>query len=81
MPRNQTIAVHIGTHLRAARKKAGLLQKEAAARIGTTPSQISGWESGSYIPTIPKAIALADAYDVTLDQLLGHPADGPQEGD
>ena len=80
MPRNGAAAARIGSHLRAARTKAGLTQQDAATHSGTTQTQISGWESGLYIPTIPKAIALADAYEVTLDELLGRVIDEPKGG-
>lgn len=78
MPRDKTTALLIGVHLRAARKQAGLTQEQAAKRVGGTANQstIANWEGGRYTPTIPKAFALADAYGITLDELLGHTKEG-----
>jgi transcriptional regulator with XRE-family HTH domain len=75
-----TLAVHIGHHLRAARKKAGLSQADAAEEIGMNQPSVYGWESGASIPTVRKAFALADLYGVGLDELLGYPLPQPPKG-
>ena len=76
-----TVAVHIGTHLRAAREHARLSQKAAAEHLGMTAASLSGWENGAGIPTLRRAFALADLYGVGLDELLGYPVPQPPEGD
>lgn len=63
----------IAEHLRAARARAGLTQKQAAARAGLNPMQISHWERGVKAPTLASAANLAAAYRCSLDELLGRP--------
>lgn len=57
--------------IRAAREGAGLTQKQAAARAGLNPMQISHWETGVSEPTLASLAALADAYGCDLDALVG----------
>lgn len=61
----------IADHLRAARTRAGLTQKQAAARAGLNPMQISHWERGVKAPTLASAANLAAAYGCSIDALLG----------
>lgn len=79
MRRNQALVTHIGTRLREARLNADLTQQQAAERIGSSQVALSLWETGKSAPSTPNAFALADAYRVSLDELLGYPAP-PKEG-
>lgn len=73
--------------LRAAREAAGLTGRAAAARLGITPPQLSGWETGKNRPGIDSLERLAGAYGTTVATLLGDPAqplpattgDGPSD--
>ena len=53
------------------RESLGLSQNEVAARIGVDQKTVSRWESGSTDPGFADMIALATAYDVSLDYLAG----------
>lgn len=53
-------------HWRVAR---GLAQVELAERCGLKPSAISHFETGGRVPSLGNLIKLADALDVTLDEL------------
>jgi transcriptional regulator with XRE-family HTH domain len=80
MARNQALVAHIGTRLREARLNAKLTQQQAAERIGATQVSLSLWETGRSAPSTPNAFALADAYRVSLDELLGYPVPDPPKG-
>lgn len=61
-----------GEHLTLAtlRRRAGLSQKELADRINTKQPAISMYESGEREPTLPVIRALAEALDVSFDDLI-----------
>lgn len=46
-------------------------QREVAEAIGITSSVLSNYEKGTKSPSLEIAYALADYYDVTLDELCG----------
>ncbi len=62
------------------RKAARLSQEELAARVGVSRQAVSKWELGDATPEVDKLLALARAFGVTTDELLGEgePA-GPAE--
>ena len=51
---------HLGDHLRARRINSGLLQREVAARIGTTKEVIHNWERGHAEPQVRYYPALVE---------------------
>jgi transcriptional regulator with XRE-family HTH domain len=55
---------------RAARKKAGLSQKQLAARLHVSQSQVSDWERGTVNPRARNLHAAAALLDVPVDELL-----------
>lgn len=59
-----------GNSLYEARKRSGLSQEEAAARLGVSRQTISKWELGETLPDIRQAKGLSALYKVTLDQLV-----------
>jgi Zn-dependent peptidase ImmA (M78 family)/DNA-binding XRE family transcriptional regulator len=61
-----------GARLRQARELAGYNQLEAAAAIGTLRETISYWENGRRVPGLVQLAALAEAYGVSVDELLGN---------
>jgi transcriptional regulator with XRE-family HTH domain len=52
------------------RKSAGLTQQEAAEGAGLSLRGYQNYEHGLREPKIPILIALADFYDVSLDELV-----------
>ncbi len=52
------------------RRELGLTQEELASRLGVTNQAVSKWENGQSCPDIELLPALADLFDVTLDQLF-----------
>lgn len=52
------------------REAAGLSQKQLAERIQSTQQAVARWENGSAKPSADALMALADALDVTVDEIL-----------
>lgn len=63
------------------RKKAGLSQEALAAKTGVSRQAVSKWELGDTVPELEKLVALAKAFGVTTDELLGleEPARGAEQ--
>lgn len=57
--------------LSEARQQRGLTQTDLAARTGLQPSAISHFETGKRSPSFDNLRRLADALNVSIDQLLG----------
>ena len=57
--------------LKRLRILAGLTHKEAAAKIGVTPSNISHWEHERTFPRANRLPKIAEAYGCTVADLLG----------
>ena len=55
--------------LRAARLAAGYSKEEAAVLIGVAYGTIAAYEAGKVVPHSPKLLALAQLYEVTVEQL------------
>ena len=62
--------------LKALRSAAGLTQKQAATMIKMPDAMWQKYESGERIPTLGKAVLLADLFAVSLDYLAGR-SDNP----
>ncbi len=58
--------------LRALRTKYNLSQKEAASRIGISPSIVSSYETGERTPSTENLLALSRLYRCSTDYLLGN---------
>lgn len=53
------------------RRAAKLSQEELAAMVGVSRQAVSKWELGDATPEVDKLLALARAFGVTTDELLG----------
>ena len=62
----------INLNLQALRKLHQLTQEEVAEKINVSRQAVAKWESGETTPDIMNCMALADLYDVTLDELVKH---------
>ena len=56
------------------RKARGLSQLELAEKVGVSRQAVSKWETGEAAPDLSKLLALANALDISLDQLCGREA-------
>lgn len=61
----------IGEKIKSLRKSRSLSQRKLAEAMGTDQRTISSWEVGRNEPTIFNCIAMADYFDITLDELCG----------
>ena len=57
------------------RKLKGLSQEELAEKVGVSRQTLSKWEVGESLPDIEKSRALADVFDVSLDELVSYEND------
>lgn len=64
------------SRLKSLRSAAGLTQKQAAAAIKIPDTMWQKYESGERIPSLGKAVLLADFFAVSLDYLAGR-SDNP----
>ena len=60
----------VGERIKAARKKAGMTQKELADKLGIPYQGISQYERGIRNPKIDTLVKIADILDVSTDYLL-----------
>lgn len=62
----------LGERLYELRRKEGLSQEQLAEKIGVSRQTISKWEGNLSMPELPKLIALAECYGISLDELTGY---------
>lgn len=63
--------VEFGEKINFFRKACGYSQKEVAAHLGVSPTQISDIEKGKSSPSFKRAIMLASLFNTSLDYLAG----------
>lgn len=61
---------NIAANLRYLRNKNGLSQEQVAEKVGVSRQAVAKWESGDSLPDIIKCDALAELYDVSLNDLV-----------
>ena len=62
--------ISIGKRIREARNKTGMQQSELAFRAGLTSSHMSHVETGQTKVALPTIVRIANALDVSVDELL-----------
>jgi transcriptional regulator with XRE-family HTH domain len=67
----EKFARRLGRSLASARGAAGLTQEQVALELGVFSETISRFERGTNWPTLPRLIALANLYSVSLTALIG----------
>lgn len=60
----------LSNNLSSLRKINKLTQEEVAEKIGVSRQALAKWENGETLPDIEKTKALADLYNVSLDELV-----------
>ena len=61
----------LNERLRELRKKAGYSQQQMAQKLHLTQGAISQWENGITVPAAEQLSALADVFEISVDELLG----------
>lgn len=62
--------MELGSQIKQHRKELGISQDELAARIFVSRQSISNWETGKTYPDIQTLLLLAEAFGVSLDELI-----------
>lgn len=60
----------IGENIRAARKVAGVSQKELAERLQVHQKDISRWENGAHVPTVEMLVKICRELNASADEIL-----------
>ena len=60
----------LGKNLRAARKSAGLTQRQLAELIGCTPTTLGYWERGTYGPPVGKVFRICTALGTAVREVI-----------
>lgn len=63
--------------LKLLRNQNNVIQTELANIIGISDRMIQMYEAGTKYPVLPKAVAIADYFNVSLDYLVGR-TDNPE---
>ena len=66
----------ISMNIQSRRKVCGLTQEQLAERLGVSRQTVAKWESGETAPDLSNGAALADALDVSLDELIRYDSFG-----
>lgn len=61
------------------RRARGMSQEDLAATIQVSRQAVSKWETGDALPDLNKLLLLADALEISLDELCGRQAPAPSE--
>ncbi|MGN1212526.1 MAG: helix-turn-helix domain-containing protein [Christensenellales bacterium] len=62
---------NIGKSIKLNRLSQGMSQQQLAKLIGVTHASISYWENGVNIPNVNDCWSLADALNISIDELVG----------
>ena len=68
-------------NLKLLRKQYGFTQEQIAEKLGVSRQTIAKWERGECLPDIENVIALADLYEITVDQLVRNAVSGGKGDD
>ncbi len=63
------------------RKLAGLSQEKMAEKIGVSRQAITKWENGTGIPDISNLMAIAELFQISVDELLSEEKTDKKQGD
>lgn len=73
-------AMKLAENIKKYRKEVGLTQEQLATELNTTRQSISRWEQGTLEPDIQMVVALANYFNITVDQLVqGHDHGTPKQ--
>lgn len=64
--------MNLGKKILELRKKKGLSQEQLGEEINVTRQTISNWELGETTPNSEQLIEIADIFEISVDELIGH---------
>ncbi len=62
----------IGEKIAELRKQKGITQEQLGADLNVSPAAVSKWETSNALPDILTVMDIADYFEITTDELLGH---------
>lgn len=79
--RDRQLRWDLGRRIIEIRSRQGISQRDLAASLGICRSRLGKWECGSHAPSLSALVAIAEALEVTLDELVrGRIPAGPRAG-
>lgn len=70
---DEQLKARIGENIALQRKKAGLTQAGLAGKLNYSDKAVSKWERGESIPDVVTLVAMAEQFDITVNELLVDP--------
>ena len=70
---DEKVKHQIGANIAAHRKNAGLTQAGLAEKLNYSDKAVSKWERGESVPDVLTLMALAEQFDITVNDLLTDP--------
>ena len=74
---DEKLKLQIGANIAAYRKKAGLTQAGLAEKLNYSDKAVSKWERGDSIPDVLTLMALAQQFEITVNDLISDPNELP----
>ena len=62
----------LNENIMALRRAKGITQEELATALGVSNQAVSKWESAQTCPDISLLSVIADYFEVSIDELMGH---------
>ena len=78
---DEKLKIRIGGNIAAYRKNAGLTQAGLAEKLNYSDKAVSKWERGDSIPDVLTLMALAEQFDITVNDLIADPDELPSNSD
>ena len=78
---DEKLKLQIGANIAAYRKNAGLTQVGLAEKLNYSDKAVSKWERGDSIPDVLTLMALAEQFEITVNDLLVDPNALPSDSD
>jgi transcriptional regulator with XRE-family HTH domain len=71
MMKDQELAKALGARIKARRLELGVGPGELMDKLGCTLAMVNHYETGKFLPSVPRLVILAKALRVSTDELLG----------
>ena len=76
---DEKLKKQIGANIASYRKRMGLTQAGLAEKLNYSDKAVSKWERGESVPDVLTLCALAELFDITVNELLADPNELPAE--
>ena len=70
---------NVAVNITANRKRLNMTQLQLAALLNYSDKAVSKWERGEAVPDVFVLKKMADIFGITVDELIGPPAEAPEE--